>query len=243
MSTIATLTDLGLSAPEANIYLTLLKIGGSTASAVAQSAGIKRTTVYAILKSLAQKGFVTLYYRRSRQLYYAERPERVRQYFEKKIETFESLIPALEAVDKTKLQMIGLRFIETLPELKRFYGDILEEYKNKEYCVIGSAGAWQNLDPGFFIQYRKDRAKANIHTKILLSHFQPEASPADPKLLRAVKFLPKKYKFKSTIDIYKDKILIISPELTSLAIVIQVPAMTDVFKSIFELLWELLPKK
>lgn len=238
MSTTSALLDLGLAEGEATIYLTLLKIGASTASAVARAAGTKRTTVYAILHGLAQKGFVTMYYKKSRQLYYAEKPTRIKHYFEKKLENFESLIPALEAMDKTKIQMTGLRFVETLDELKRFYADILEEYKNNEYYAIGSAGAWEGLNPEFFVQYRKDRAKANIHTKLLLSNYKPEASPHDPKLLRSVKFLPKKYKFKSTIDIYKDKILIVSPELTSLAVVIQVPAMVDVFKAMFEMLWE-----
>lgn len=238
MSINSTLRELGLPEQESNIYLTLLKIGGTTASTIARSANVKRTTVYAILHSLAQKGFVTMYYKKSRQLYYAEKPNRIKNYFEKKLKSFESLIPSLEALDKTKIQMSGLRFIETLPELKRFYTDILEQYRNKNYYIIGSAGAWENLEPEFFIQFRKDRAKANIRTKLLISNYLPEYSPTDPKLLREVRFLPKKYKFKSTIDIYKDKILIVSPELTSLAVVIEVPAMTDVFKAMFEMLWE-----
>lgn len=238
MSTLNALLDLGLAENEASIYIALLKAGGSTASGIAKIAGAKRTTVYAILHSLAQKGFVTMYYKKSRQLYYAEKPDRIKRYFEKKLENFETLIPALEALDKTKMQLTGLRFIETIDELKRFYTDILEEYKNKEYYGIGSAGAWQGLDEPFFTQYRQDRAKANIHTKILLSSYMPEASPEDPKLLREVKHLPQKYAFRSTIDIFKDKVLIVSPDLTSLAVVIQVPVMTDIFKAMFEMLWE-----
>jgi len=236
----AALKSLGLSDQETQIYLALLKIGGSSASTIAKNAGIKRTTVYAILKSLAQKGFVAMYYRKSRQLYYAEKPERVKTYFEKRIKTFEDLIPSLEALDKTKMQLSGLRFIETVDELKRFYADILEDYKNKLYYVIGSAGTWEGLEPEFFVQFRKDRAAANIRTKLLLTAESKGISPTDKKLLREARFLPEKYKFKSTIDIYKDKILIVSPELSSLAVVIQIPAMTDIFKSIFEMLWEML---
>lgn len=234
----STLTELGLAEQEISVYLTLLKIGGSTASITAKAAGIKRTTVYAILHSLAQKGFVTMYYRKGRQLYYAEKPERIKNYFEKRLENFEALIPTLEALEKTRLQVSGLRFIETIDELKKFYADILNEYKNKEYYAIGSAGAWEGLNPEFFVQYRKDRAKANIKTRILLSNYKPEASPDDANLLRKVKFLPEKYAFKSTIDIFNDKILIISSDLTSLAVVIQIPAMTDIFKAMFEMLWE-----
>lgn len=233
------LKELGLSEHESLIYLSLLKLGSSTASTIAKDTGIKRTTVYALLKNLAEKGFVTLYYRKNKQLYYAEKPQRVAEYYEKKVKSFEAFIPTLETLSKKQAQMTGIRFIETVPELKKFYGNIITEYKNKQYYAIGDAGAWENLAPEFFIQFRKDRAKANIHTQLLLTNTSQNVSPEDTKLLREVKFLPKKYSFKSTIDIYKDKILIISPELSSLAVVIEVPAMTDIFRAMFEMLWEM----
>jgi sugar-specific transcriptional regulator TrmB len=245
MDTQAILKDLGLSEQESIVYLALLKIGGSIASNIAKEVGIKRTTVYALLKSLAQKGFVTLYYRKSRQYYYAEKPQRVAKYFEKKLEAFNGLIPALEVLEKKQIQIAGLRFIETLEELKQFYAGILEEYKNKEYKIIGSASGWEDLDPEFFVQYRNDRGKNNIKTKLLLTADSKTINQriVNPSLLRVYKYFPAKYKFKSTIDIYKDKVLIISPELSSLAVVIAVPVMTDVFKSVFEVLWDLLPEE
>ncbi len=238
MSNTSALIDLGLSEPEATLYLALLKLGGSRASTVAKEVGLKRTTIYALLKSLAQKGFVTMYYRHNRQYYYADKPERVAHFYEKKLDAFTALIPALETLDKKQLQATGLRFIETLPELKKFYAAILEEYKNKSYTIIGSSRAWEGLEPEFFIQYRKDRAKNKIKTRLLMTADSRGHSPEDPRLLRAVKFLPKKYSFKSTIDIYKDKVLVVRPQISSLAIVIEVPAMVDVFRSVFEIMWD-----
>ena len=40
------------------------------------------------------------------------------------------------------------------------------------------------------------------------------------------------------MNIFNDKILIISPHITSLAVVIAVPVMVDIFKSMFEIIWE-----
>lgn len=235
--------ELGLSDEEVSIYLSLLRSGGSIASAVAKDVGIKRTTVYAILKGLVQKGFVTMYYRKNKQLFYAEKPARVAQYFEKKLDAFTAIIPTLEALDKKQAQAFGLRFIETMGELKHFYQDVLQEYKGKQYCAVGSATAWQGLEPEFFVQYRKDRAAANIKTKILITEESKSASPNDATLLREVKLLPKKYAFKSTIDIFKDKVLIVSPELSSLAVVIAIPAMVDVFQGMFDMIWDFGNKK
>ncbi len=233
------LRDLGLSPEEASLYLALLKLGGGRASALAAATGQKRTTVYPILKNLTKKGFVTMYFHKNRQYYYADKPERVARFYGNKLKNFESVISILENFEKKQFQTTGLRFIETLSELKKFYTEILAEYKNKSYFIIGSSRAWEELDPDFFIQYRKNRAKNKIKTRLLLTADSRGHSPTDARLRRTVKFLPKKYSFKSTIDIYKDKVLVVSPALSSLAVVIAVPAMVDVFRSVFEMLWDM----
>ncbi len=235
------LKNLGLDEHESNIYMTLLRLGGSRASKVAKSVGLKRTTVYPILKALAQKGFVNVYFRKNTRFYYAQKPARVASIFEKKLELFENIISNLETIEKKQAEVFGLRFVETVNELKEFYNGILLEYKNKEYYIIGSALGWESSDPKFFVQYRKDRAKNKIKTKLVLSSESKKINPKEKELLREYKYLPAKYKFKSTIDIFDDKILVVSPELSSLAVVIAVPAMTDVFRSVFEVLWDSFP--
>lgn len=235
------LQNLGLSDQAARVYLTLLKIGGSRASAVARATGMKRTTVYPILRSLSQKGFVMMYYRKSQQFYYAQKPVRVMGLLEKKIDAFASVIPLLESLEKKQTLDIGLRFIETKEELEEFYQGILMEYKGRSYRVISSAKEWQNIDPDFFIEFRKDRGAARIRTRLLLSADSREINPEDPTLLRDYRFLPEKYPFQSSIDIFDDKVLVVSPFLSSLAVVIAIPAMVDIFGSIFEMLWEVTP--
>ena len=237
------LQDIGLTDHESALYVVLLRSGGLPASAAAKEAGLRRTTAYPILQSLAQKGFVSVYVKRGRKIFVAERPQTVAGFFEKKLKSFTAAIPLLESLEKTKLQISGLRFIETIDELKTFYAGVLQEYRNKSYVAMGNSNAWQGLDPDFFIQYRKDRAAANIHTKLLLSADSTETSPTDPRLLRETKFLPASYIFKSTMDIFDDKVLVVSPDQTSLAIVIAVPAMVDIFKSSFQMIWDLLPDK
>lgn len=241
MSNINYLIDLGLSEDEASSYLILLKLGGSTASSVAKEIDIKRTTIYAILKSLVKKGFATVYFRKNTRFYYPQKPTKIVSLFKKKIESFNDIIPLLASIEKKQAQSLGLRFIETSDELKQFYNSILDEYKEKtpkEYYIIGNSDAWQEIIPDYFETYRKNRAKMKIKTKLLLSHNSKNA-PQDQNLLRECKYFSENYKFKSTIDIFDDKILIISPNLSSLAVVIAVPAMTDVFKSIFQMLWDL----
>ncbi len=238
MQSIKALEELGLSSDEAVIYVALLRLGGAIASVVAKETGIKRTSVYALLHSLAKKGFVTMYYRKNKHLYYAEKPQRVAEYYENKINSFAELIPSLEALGKKQLQISGIRLIETVDELKKFYRGVLSEYKNKSYRIIGNSNAWEGIEPDFFKDFRTKRGQKKISTKLLLTHDSQGLNPTKKELLREFKYLPAKYIFKSTIDIFDDKILIVSPELSCLAVVIAVPAMIDVFKIIFQLIWD-----
>jgi len=240
LHSIEPLINLGLSKQEALVYLSCLKLGASPASAIAKEAALKRTTVYPILKALAKKGFVSVAFKGSERYYNAQRPQKLANYYEKQLSTFTAIIPQLNQLERKHAQVLGLRYIETIDELRRFYSDVIQDYKGSQYYVIGSTGAWAGIDPDFFMHFRKERADAKIKTKILLTEDSKKVSPTDSSLLREVKFLPTKYNFKSTIDIYNDKVLIVSPELTSLAVVIEVPIMTDVFKAIFEMLWDVM---
>lgn len=235
---IVVLQNLGLSDEESRIYLVLLGLGGCVASILAKEVGLKRTTIYPILKKLAAQGIVNVYFRKNKRFYYAEKPAKVAGLFHKKIESFENIIPTLESMDKKQAEMLGLRFVETVDELENFYFTILDEYRNKKYCAIGNANAWESLNTDFFVQYRKDRALHGIHTKLLLTEDSRKINPTEENLLREWKYLPAQYKFKSTMDIFDDKVLIISPKFSSLAVVIAVPAMVDIFKTIFEMLWD-----
>ncbi len=235
------LEEMGLSPHESAIYLALLSHGELPASAVAKEVSLQRTTTYAILKSMASKGYVTTTLKRRHQLFRAEPPRVLANTYEERLRSFTEGVPLLESLEKKQIQSAGVRFIETPKELKRFYQTVLREYRNKSYTIIGNAGVWQSIDDEFFIQFRKDRATANIHTKILLTADSVDASPTDVTLLRETKFLPEKYTFASTIDIFDDKILIVNPSQTALAVVIAVPTMVDVFRTLFQALWDILP--
>ena len=172
MDSITTLNNLGLSDQESHIYLTLLKLGGSQASVIAKSVGLKRTTVYPILKKLTDSGFVTVYFRKNRRYYYAQKPQRVAALFGKKLDAFYAMIPLLESLEKKSVQATGLRFIETLDELKQFYIGILDEYRNRSYRIVGSAHGWEDLDTTWFRQFRYERGRNNISTRLLYHRVQ-----------------------------------------------------------------------
>jgi sugar-specific transcriptional regulator TrmB len=237
MNTIESLTQLGLTEREATLYIELLRLGGASATDAAKAVGVKRTTVYPILRAMAKKGFVTQYMRNGKRVYHAQRPRRLASVFEKRLNRFEESIISLEQMDKRAADTFGLRFLETKEELKQFFDSVIVEYAGKKYCAIGDTPAWEAIDPDVLRSFRTQRAKNGIDVRLLLTATSQESSPDDDTLLREVRYLPKQYVFKSSIDIYPDKILIISPELAAAAVVVEVPAMTDVFQAMFDMLW------
>lgn len=233
------LGQLGLSPQEVQTYLALLRLGSTQATDLAIELGLKRTTAYPILDRLEKEGLVTTYKRGHKNYYTPIRPNKLALLYEKRLKNLVGLVPFLENLENKESDTFGVRFIQSKQELKKFYDDILDEYRDKEYYIIGSTSSWIGIDRNYFLDFRRKRASCGIKVKLLLSaDSKDEEGQDDASLHREYKYLPEKYKFKSTIDIYDDKVIIVGPEVKALAVVIAIPPMVDIFRSVFEALWE-----
>ncbi|MDP3989498.1 MAG: helix-turn-helix domain-containing protein, partial [bacterium] len=118
---LSALTGLGFSPTESACYIALIKLGSSSASAVAIETGLQRTAVYPILRGLAERGIVNVYEKQGKKAYQAQRPERVAGYYQRKLKTFEEIIPTIRSLAGKHTCVVGIRFLETKKELKAFY--------------------------------------------------------------------------------------------------------------------------
>src|SRR3989344_6596845 len=78
------LQDIGLSDKEATAYLTLLAVENASVLDLAKKTGIKRPTVYVILKSLSKKGLVSETTIGKKTHYQAEPAERLETFVERR---------------------------------------------------------------------------------------------------------------------------------------------------------------
>ncbi len=244
MNTLQTVEELGLKPNEARVYLALLEHGDATASDIARDLHLKRTTAYPLLTKLGERGFVSITIKHHRHYYRAEQPERVLEFYQRKLSAFEQLLPSLKALtDKAVHETAGVRYIENVAGLKQLYYEDLERYRGKTFRIISNNEQWENFDGSFLHDYLYDRAKANIKTKLLLTENSKPFSSQDPKLKREVKFLPPQWRFDSTINIYPESISVVAPTKNGLAVVIDIPVMADVFQTVFDMLWEFIPEQ
>jgi len=148
----------------------------------------------------------------------------------------EKLIKKL--IKRAKNNSHGVYFLNTQQELKNFYLEGLNKYKI--WKAIASIEDWLPVDKIFLQDFRKKLDEKKIKTRVI---FKKSGLKFEPKGLkyRKVKIIPSSYKFKSSIDILDDKILIMNPSLNVLGLVVEIDPILDIFNDVFDLLWNTLP--
>lgn len=238
----STLQDFGLTDTESDIYLSLVRRKRAVAADLAHDITIPRTSIYYLLKKLKKEGYVLSQHRDGTTYYYPQPIRRVAAMHSRKLDALYGVMPMIEMLSGSQQEMPSIRYIDSLDELKQYYTIVLDEYMGSSYDIIGSALAWEGHDPDWFRVYRRRRARNNIKTRLLLTSDSKGISPDAEGLLRTVKYLPEKYIYKSTIDIFNNEVLIIGPNIGALALVISIPSMCDVFQATFDALWDSLPE-
>jgi sugar-specific transcriptional regulator TrmB len=95
------LRKLGLSNAESRVYLTLIEMGSGLVSAISRKAGVPRTNCYYTLKTLADKGLVSITNQGHRRVYLAETPRKLVVVERQRLAVAESLVPSLVALERT----------------------------------------------------------------------------------------------------------------------------------------------
>ena len=102
MDTLKAIESLGLTSTEAQIYLALLKIGGSTAVQLSKEVQIHRRTIYDNLSILLRKGLVNSKTINGVKYFEANSPVTFKIFLEEKNRTLSELLPILKSQYATK---------------------------------------------------------------------------------------------------------------------------------------------
>lgn len=126
------LSYLGLSEKQAQIYLTLLKLGTASVSQIATHAKIKRPTVYVVLETLRKRQLVSRSSSGPDRLFSAVKPDQLKQLFESRLTEFQDALPALhhlvaEQVGRPQIQVFegSAGLIASWKEYMHHPGEIL----------------------------------------------------------------------------------------------------------------------
>ena len=238
------LTELGFSPKEANVYLSLLELGPSTATEIARKAKINRTTSYDILESLTSEGLVYLIGETKIQKYAAENPQKVVNFLENRIKKTEQqltaahdILPQLFSIYNTK-EKPRVKFFEGLEGMKEAFEDTLNAENEILAYAVGN-DMFSAFNEQYFHDYFQKRVAKDIFVRVIAPDDEGtrKVIANDKKELRTTLLVPTdKFYFSVETNIYNNKILIVSWK-EKFAVIIESKEISDAQRKIFELAW------
>lgn len=240
------LLEIGMTDNEANVYLTLLKLNSSTTTKIVKESKVHASKIYSILGRLIEKGLATTIKKGKKTYYQASDPDMIKIYLNEKqnkinnqINQVDSIIPALRALNKSNLEEEEVKVFFGWKGLEAAFRDILRVLKRGEtQYVIGATYIEEiPIHNRFFQNLRKERDKLGIKTKIIFSKVAKGKLPVYEKS----KFTQIKYideNIPTSIDIYKNKVIISMMKKRPLVIQIKSQEIADSFIAYFRILWK-----
>ncbi|MFA5820817.1 MAG: helix-turn-helix domain-containing protein [Candidatus Gracilibacteria bacterium] len=238
------LIEFGLSDKEASVYLALMELGTAGVTEIARRARVMRTNTYHLLNALMSYGLISLSDDEKKALYSVEPPDRLLFMLKKKVadsERFlkeaEEMMPELKSVYHDPEKPLHVRYYDGVDGIITAYEDTLTaKTKILAYTSIEDAHAFF---PGYIPEYYERRTVKGIQVDCLLadSGESRRIKALDKKHLRATKIVPERFKISPEINIYDDKIAIMSLK-EKFGVIIESREVVDAFRKMFVLAYE-----
>lgn len=239
------LKEFGLSPNEAKVYLALLELGSSSVTEIARRAKVTRTNAYHLLNALLTYGLVSTNENQSKVTFSAEKPERllymVRDRLnkaEKAYKEAEELMPELRSIYHDPEQKLRVRYYEGVEGIITAYEDTLRA-RNKKILGYASVEDQHSFFPGYFPEYYERRTDLGIRVECILAETDDSLriKSLDKSHIRTSMIVPESYKISPEINIYDDKVAIMSLK-EKFGVIIESREVTDAFKKLFKLAYE-----
>lgn len=235
------LKELGLNDFEAELYITILKRKDPTITAVAAKLQVERLTVYRGLKNIEKAGLMGKKSGNSHQIPLAPPSQIVSllKYKQKSVKNLadnlaEELPELLSDYYQTTYQP-RIRVFETKEGFITFLDELVKEATDGVY-TIGSPNllAFMPEEMEIYIQNRRHRKLISKHLAFRSSVLAGRNQKED---LREVKWLPLGLSAEAAVLVYGNKVAIWNTLLPRI-VLIEDKQMHDLFKIIFDLMWQ-----
>src|SRR3989344_2445351 len=132
--------EIGFTKGETKVYLSLLKLGGSTVGPISKKSGITMSKVYPILEKLSKKGLITQVIKEKSRYFQSLNPKSILNFIKEKKkklnkeeERIKKIIPSLINQQKKEAEYSS-RIYEGFNGMKTLYDEIIDYLsKSKEY--------------------------------------------------------------------------------------------------------------
>lgn len=232
------LTKNGLSEKESSIYLSLLELNETQPSIIAKRTNIKRPTVYVILEQLEKKHLVNHYNKNNKVFFHASDPNTLLKERENNTLLLKTAMPALSQLNHKFATRPQMSIFEGKNGLIQIMEDTLTT--STELLCWANPTIVMSLLADYYPKYIKKKIEKKIRLRGVLCYDKigVQFKKKGASELREVYLIPKeRFPFKNEINIYDDKVAIISHQ-DEVGIIIQNQNIADTQRAIFELGFE-----
>ncbi len=238
------LVEFGLSEKEAKVYLALMELGEASVTDIARKARVTRTNTYHLLGALSSYGLVIGEQGDSKTMFMAQKPEKLLAFVREKMhkaannyKEAESLMSEFKSIYRDPEQKTKIRYFDGVEGVIAIYEDTLTT-KSKILSYSTSEDRDASL-PGFFHEYYERKVEKGIETESFVS--DPGLTDEQKGLLSdykiSAKMLPERFAISSEINIYDNKIAVISLKEKT-GFIVEGKEVADAFKKMFVLAYE-----
>jgi len=246
---LAPLMDIGLTAPEARVYLALCDLKESKTGPLCEKSKTPSSKIYSILKNLMEKGLVSYTVRNNTKIFGSTSPEILKELFAKKEaslkqekEFLSSLIDELKTKQQLQPKREGYRYFEGISAIRSLWLEFIDDLKtmpkNEEICVYtGVRKAYANL-MGMFEEFSRVRFSQGIRYKVIYPMGERELAKRRRKQLAEARFLDLQNEVEWSIIGNKLLIQNITQKIPK-AFVIEDKLFVMAFRQVFNQVWSI----
>ncbi|MFH1307771.1 MAG: helix-turn-helix domain-containing protein [archaeon] len=236
------LKQTGLTENEIQVYLTLLKIGPSTVSKIAERSGLYRPYVYDTLERLQEKGLTSFIIKDNKRFFEAASPSHLIEIERDKLKELEEVIPKLEEFQKSSKEETKASLYSGKKVVRVIQKDILTTLKKgQESLVIGvDEKKFMQTDSIIMEQFFSQMKKSKLKEKVLVR--EGDNYLPGHKETTTYRFLPKQYFDPTSTFIYGDKVAIITFTEPLHGLLIESKFLAQTYRKQFQLLWKIAKK-
>jgi len=233
------LEEVGFDNKEIQVYLSLLKIGETSATKISRETKIERTLVYYIIEKLINRGLVSFNLKNNVKYYSASNPEKILEEIREKEKSFLRVLPFLEQIRKeTYEEDVRVDIYKETAGLKAVMNDMFKQAR--EFLVLGEQGQIQKHYPILYQQYLRKLKDMKIKEKVIIRE------DLRGKIWKSknseFRYISKDLLSPTTTLIYENKILITLWEKPMFNILITSKKVADSYKSYFYHFWKIAKK-
>jgi sugar-specific transcriptional regulator TrmB len=231
------LIDIGLSTNEAKIYISLIDLGLSTITQVADKCKLHRANVYDSIKKLVNKGLVSYVQKEGITLYEANNPECLLRIIKEKEAKLKNIMPQLMLSKKMAASKGEAHILESIPSFINILYEFLKY--NEPIICYGIPPIAPEMMKTKMPHFHAERLRLKIPMKHIYNHNAKDRIKFLNKMpCTSARFLPESFDSQVSTNICGDQVVLALWIKPVLIIQIKNQQIADSYKRYFSLLWE-----